>query len=121
MALMTNRILATVVVSIALAASAAPRAQTPAPSPPQSPPQAPPASPPSSQQPAPAPPQTGDLDQVGRDRVAPPKPTRQVNAGYTPEAIRNRIQGKVRLRGIVERDGTVSGIEVVESLDKQFG
>jgi len=46
---------------------------------------------------------------------------REVKPGYTPEAMRNRIQGSVRLQAIVERDGTVSGIQVIRSLDSQFG
>jgi TonB family protein len=44
-----------------------------------------------------------------------------VKPGYTPEAMRNRIQGRVRLQGVVERDGTISGITVIQSLDSQFG
>lgn len=62
-----------------------------------------------------------DVYTVGRDRVAPPRVVSEVKPRYTPEAIGNRIQGKVRLRGIVERDGTVSAISVVESLDATYG
>jgi TonB family protein len=47
--------------------------------------------------------------------VAEVKPT------YTAEAMRNRVQGTVTLRGIVERDGTISSIEVLNSLDKMYG
>jgi TonB family protein len=45
----------------------------------------------------------------------------EVKPRYTPEAMRARVEGSVRLRGIVERDGTVSAIEVVRSLDAMYG
>jgi len=67
-----------------------------------------------------APPADG-VYQIGRDRIAPPRLLKEVRPGYTPEAMRNRVQGRVRLQGVVERDGTISGITVIESLDAQFG
>ncbi|HTM05173.1 MAG TPA: energy transducer TonB [Vicinamibacterales bacterium] len=53
--------------------------------------------------------------------LVPPTVLQQVKPQYTAEAMRARIQGTVRLRGVVERDGTVSNVEVVRSLDSQFG
>src|SRR4051794_1289207 len=99
-----------VVVAITLVGAAL-RAQTPSPAPQQSP-----GSPPA-QTPAPA---ADSVYPIG-GTVAPPRVQREVKPGYTPEAMRNRIQGSVRLQAIVERDGTVSGIQVIRSLDSQFG
>ena len=95
----------------------APRAQTPAPAQSAPPAQAPP------QTPAPvAPPaQTQDIYVVGRDPIAAPRLIKNVKPTYTAEAMRGRIQGRVRLRAVVERDGSVSGVEVIESLDSQYG
>jgi TonB family protein len=58
------------------------------------------------------------VTQVG---VVPPMVLQEVKPQYTAEAMRARVQGTVRLRGVVERDGTVSNVEVVRSLDPQFG
>ena len=58
---------------------------------------------------------------VGRDGATPPRALTAPKPEYTPEAIRARIEGAVRLRGIVERDGSVSGVEVVQSLDSVNG
>jgi TonB family protein len=119
MALMTNRRIAAIVIITVAGAGPFARAQAPAPSSAQSPAPSPPASPAPAPQ-APAPPADG-VYQLSRDRVAPPRVISEVKPGYTPEAMRNRIQGRVRLQGIVERDGTISGITVVQSLDSQFG
>jgi TonB family protein len=126
---MTNRLLhKLVVVTLAASAIVAPhaRAQAPAAAPPPGPESSQAPSPPAAQTPAPSSSQspTAPADAVyaiGRDRVAPPRVQQEVKPGYTPEAMRNRIQGSVRLQGVVERDGTMSGITVVQSLDTQFG
>lgn len=90
-------------------------AQQPAPQAP-----APPAPPSQAGQPQPG--QTPlDLNAIGRDRIAAPQVISEAPARYTAEAMRNRLQGKVRVRAIVEPDGTVSNVEVIESLDKQYG
>ena len=65
--------------------------------------------------------QAPDVYTIGRNRVTPPKVVTEVRPTYTAEAMRARIQGVVRLRGIVERDGTISNIEVRESLDATNG
>jgi periplasmic protein TonB len=44
-----------------------------------------------------------------------------VRPQYTPEAMRQQIQGTVVLRGIVEPDGMLSDVSVVRSLDAQNG
>ena len=58
---------------------------------------------------------------AGRPGVVPPRLVHEEKPTYTPEAMRARIQGAVRLRGIVELDGTISNIEVVQSLDPTYG
>ena len=55
------------------------------------------------------------------DGVSLPQPTKQVKAEYTPEAMQNRIEGKVGLDTVVLADGTVGDVKVVESLDTRFG
>jgi TonB family protein len=73
---------------------------------------------------------TGSLTAQGTDQsvhpvtqvgVVPPMVLQEVKPQYTAEAMRARVQGTVRLRGVVERDGTVSNVEIVRSLDPQFG
>jgi TonB family protein len=51
-------------------------------------------------------------------RVVPPRVISRVQPTMTPDAVRNRIEGVVRLRGRVEVDGTVSNVEVLQSLDR---
>jgi len=109
---MTRWLPGTLVLIAITLVGAALRAQTPSPAPQQTP-----ASPPPAQTPAPA---ADTVYPIGGN-VAPPRVQREVKPGYTPEAMRNRIQGSVRLQAIVERDGTVSGIQVIRSLDSQFG
>jgi TonB family protein len=82
---------------------------------------APAAQPTPAQTPAPTPGTPPDVYTIGRDRVAAPRVVSEVKPAYTPEAIRARIEGVVRLRGIVERDGTVSAIEILKSLDATTG
>jgi TonB family protein len=55
------------------------------------------------------------------DGVTLPEVTREVRPRYTPEAMHARIQGRVLLRTIVEADGLVKDVEVVESLDTEHG
>lgn len=101
---MTNLRFATIVVIATAFVGSVAGAQTPGAAPAQTP----------------APPADG-VYQIGRDRIAPPRVLKEVRPAYTPEAMRNRVQGRVRLQGVVERDGTISGITVIESLDPQFG
>jgi TonB family protein len=53
--------------------------------------------------------------------VSLPQVTRQVKAEYTPEAMQNRIEGKVGLETVVLADGTVGEVTVKESLDSIYG
>jgi TonB family protein len=55
------------------------------------------------------------------DGVSLPQVTRRVQPDYTPEALANRIEGKVGLETVVLADGTVGDVKVTESLDSIYG
>jgi TonB family protein len=55
------------------------------------------------------------------DGVSLPQATKQVQPQYTPEAMANRIEGKVGLETVVLADGTVGDVKVTESLDSLYG
>ena len=53
--------------------------------------------------------------------VSLPVVVKQVRAQYTQEARDQRIEGHVGLQCVVQADGTVTDIVVVQSLDSVFG
>ncbi|HEY6360777.1 MAG TPA: TonB family protein [Vicinamibacterales bacterium] len=53
--------------------------------------------------------------------VESPRLLRSVRPNYTSEAMRAKVQGIVRLEGIVLADGTVGDVRVLRSLDAVFG
>jgi periplasmic protein TonB len=53
--------------------------------------------------------------------VESPRLLRSVRPNYTSEAMRAKVQGVVRLEGIVLPDGTVGDVRVLRSLDAVFG
>jgi TonB family protein len=53
--------------------------------------------------------------------VESPRLLRSVRPNYTSEAMRAKVQGIVRLEGIVLPDGTVGDVRVLRSLDPVFG
>ena len=53
--------------------------------------------------------------------VSLPQVTKKVKAEYTPEAMQNRIEGKVGLEAVVLADGAVGDVKVIESLDTIYG
>jgi TonB family protein len=55
------------------------------------------------------------------DGVILPEVVREVRPVYTPAALQARIQGGVVMRAVVEHDGSVKDVEVVESLDAEHG
>jgi len=55
------------------------------------------------------------------DGVSLPVVTRQVAPQYTPEAMKNRIEGSVELSAVVLATGTVGEVQVVQSLDTKYG
>jgi protein TonB len=53
--------------------------------------------------------------------VSLPQVIKQVQPGYTSEAMQNRIEGSVGLEAVVLADGAVGDVKVVESLDSMYG
>jgi TonB family protein len=53
--------------------------------------------------------------------VSLPTVTRQVQPQYTPEAMANRIEGRVGLSAVVLADGIVGEVKVTRSLDSVHG
>ena len=64
--------------------------------------------------------QDSQVYEVGNG-VSPPRVTKQVDPRYTDEARAAKIAGEVRLRVVVEADGSVDRVSVVKSLDKKYG
>lgn len=50
-----------------------------------------------------------------------PRLLREVKPQYTADAMRAKIQGTVLLECVVNTDGTVGRIDVLRSLDRNFG
>jgi TonB family protein len=53
--------------------------------------------------------------------ITHPRLVREVKPKYTPEAMRARIEGWVKLEAVVLATGEVGDVEVIESLDKVYG
>ena len=53
--------------------------------------------------------------------VESPRLVRSVRPNYTAEAMRAKVQGVVRLEGVVLPDGSVGDVKVTRSLDQTFG
>ena len=62
----------------------------------------------------------GDGYEIGNGVVSP-RLIREIKPGYTPEAMRARIQGTVTLQAVVLPDGSVGTARVIRSLDSTFG
>ena len=53
--------------------------------------------------------------------ITAPKVTKEVRVGYTPDAVRAKVQGGVAMEAVVRADGSVGEVRVVRSLDKRYG
>ncbi len=53
--------------------------------------------------------------------IKPPRLVKEVKPNYTPEAMRARIEGWVKLEAVVLATGEVGDVDVIESLDKVYG
>jgi protein TonB len=53
--------------------------------------------------------------------ITMPKPIHTEKPRYTAEAMKAGIQGTVLLDAVVLKDGNVSNVEVIRSLDKMYG
>jgi TonB family protein len=62
----------------------------------------------------------GQIYRPGFGGVTFPKALKTVTADYDDDARRERVQGSVELEGVVETDGTVTGIHVTRSLDERL-
>jgi TonB family protein len=56
-----------------------------------------------------------------RTGVMPPRLLREVKPNYTGDALRARIRGKVTLQCVVQIDGSVGAIHLLQSLDPKYG
>ncbi len=61
--------------------------------------------------------QSGLAYHVGDAGLTPPTPTKITKPSYTRDAMRQRIEGVVKLSAVVTEDGVAEDISVVESLD----
>ena len=52
-----------------------------------------------------------------RERLSGPVPFHKVDPKYPPELIKEHVEGEVVLYAIIQKDGTVRGIQVVKGLD----
>jgi len=53
--------------------------------------------------------------------VTMPQVVKEVRPGYTNAAMAQRIEGTVLLEAVVEQDGKVGAVTVVQSLDSEYG
>ena len=53
--------------------------------------------------------------------VTPPKLVSEVKPQYTPEAMQAKIQGSMLMNAVVRTDGTPADIQIIKSLDAEFG
>lgn len=53
--------------------------------------------------------------------VTAPVAIKRVEPKYTPEAMRAKIQGKVKIEAVVNTKGEVTNTKILESLDAEFG
>ena len=53
--------------------------------------------------------------------ITAPKLTKSARPNYPPEAMRAKVQGRVKMEIVVRPDGTVGEVRVVQSLDRKFG
>ena len=62
----------------------------------------------------------GQVD-AGAQGVVPPRVISRVNPTYTEAAMRARIEGKVVMNAVVQDDGAVGEVTIVQSLDATNG
>jgi outer membrane biosynthesis protein TonB len=54
------------------------------------------------------------------DGVTPPRVIAHVDPQFSDTARQSRIQGTILLEGIVQTDGTITGVNLLRSLDTQL-
>lgn len=65
-------------------------------------------------------PATYHLDEV-QPGCSTPRLIRRVDAKYTPEAMRGKVQGDVEIEAVVQKDGSVGALRISKSLDPRYG
>jgi TonB family protein len=58
--------------------------------------------------------------EVGLAPIAAPVPHRKVDPKYIPAAVEERVEGKVTLGCVVDREGKVSGVELIRGIDSRL-
>ena len=53
--------------------------------------------------------------------ITAPKMIKSARPNYPPEAMRAKVQGRVKMEMVVQPDGTGGEVRVVSSLDRKFG
>jgi periplasmic protein TonB len=53
--------------------------------------------------------------------ITAPRIIKSTRPNYPPEAMRAKVQGRVKMEMVVQADGTVGEVRVVGSLDRKFG
>jgi protein TonB len=53
--------------------------------------------------------------------VTAPRLIKELKPGYTPDAMRAKIQGMVTIQAVVLPDGSVGAAQITRSLDSIFG
>jgi len=53
--------------------------------------------------------------------ITAPRMIKSARPNYPPEAMRAKVQGRVKMEMVVQADGTVGEVRVVASLDRKFG
>jgi len=61
-------------------------------------------------------------EQVARQNrgLRPPMPLHKVDPKYIPAAIDERVEGKVRLAGVIRADGRVSEVQLLHGVDDRL-
>src|SRR5581483_11933495 len=52
--------------------------------------------------------------------VQPPLPLRKVDPKYTPAAVEDKVEGKVRLAAVIRKDGRVDTVELLRGVDHRL-
>jgi TonB family protein len=58
--------------------------------------------------------------EMGLAPIAAPVPHRKVDPKYIPAAVEERVEGKVTLGCVVDREGRVSGVELIRGIDSRL-
>jgi TonB family protein len=58
--------------------------------------------------------------EAGLAPIAAPVPHRKVDPKYIPSAVQERVEGKVTLGCVVDREGRVSGVELIRGIDNRL-